>query len=368
MYSQVAVLLGLVCTSLAFPRTYQEQRQIYYQQPLPVPYGAYQLPQQLQQQQQQPSIFQVPASTSFLPNNVPGLRYGTQQIVYVVPGGNQLLFEEGTTGGQGNSPYLESFMNFLNGHLPSRPGAQAPEKPVEKPAEEKPAENSVNASQEQEASPEEVTPPVEVLKPQAESGPAQLQQLPVQQPIQLAPLPPQHAAQLPTPQDHQLLQQQLLQQRYYQPYLLNQPQQLNQALYGRPAIAAPTANYLLNYRAYPLSDKKPGSSAIAFQKLLQKNAEAAAAGSSNNTAEGESGENDSSSSEEIGPSIAQAKPQAVSVAGPGGVAAAAPVGTAIVGPGGMALSAPTATAVAGTKPKPSDKTKSGYLRTNLYPF
>uniref|UniRef100_T1IA70 DUF4774 domain-containing protein n=1 Tax=Rhodnius prolixus TaxID=13249 RepID=T1IA70_RHOPR len=58
-----------------------------------------------------------------------------------------------------------------------------------------------------------------------------------------------------------------------------------------------------------------------------------------------------------GPSIAQAKPQAVSVAGPGGVAAAAPVGTAIVGPGGMALSAPQATAVAGTKTKPGSNEK-----------
>lgn len=41
------------------------------------------------------------------------------------------------------------------------------------------------------------------------------------------------------------------------------------------------------------------------------------------------------------------KPQAIALAGVGGVAAAAPVGTALVGPGGMALSAPTATAVAG---------------------
>lgn len=43
----------------------------------------------------------------------------------------------------------------------------------------------------------------------------------------------------------------------------------------------------------------------------------------------------------------QVKPQAIALAGPGGVAAAAPVGTALVGPGGMALSAPSATAVAG---------------------
>lgn len=47
--------------------------------------------------------------------------------------------------------------------------------------------------------------------------------------------------------------------------------------------------------------------------------------------------------------MAQAKPKAIALAGPGGVAAAAPVGTALVGPGGMALSAPEATAVAGVK-------------------
>ena len=43
----------------------------------------------------------------------------------------------------------------------------------------------------------------------------------------------------------------------------------------------------------------------------------------------------------------QAKPQAIALAGPGGVAAASPTGTALVGPGGMALAAPSATAVAG---------------------
>lgn len=50
-----------------------------------------------------------------------------------------------------------------------------------------------------------------------------------------------------------------------------------------------------------------------------------------------------------GPTVAQAKPKAIALAGPGGVAAASPVGTALVGPGGMALSAPEATAVAGVK-------------------
>ncbi|XP_066999517.2 uncharacterized protein [Anabrus simplex] len=48
-----------------------------------------------------------------------------------------------------------------------------------------------------------------------------------------------------------------------------------------------------------------------------------------------------------GPSVAQVKPQAIALAGPGGVAASAPVGTALVGPGGLAVAAPAATAVAG---------------------
>lgn len=48
-----------------------------------------------------------------------------------------------------------------------------------------------------------------------------------------------------------------------------------------------------------------------------------------------------------GPSVAQVKPQAIALAGPGGVAAAAPIGTALVGPGGLAVAAPSATAVAG---------------------
>lgn len=48
-----------------------------------------------------------------------------------------------------------------------------------------------------------------------------------------------------------------------------------------------------------------------------------------------------------GPSVAQVKPQAIALSGPGGVAAAAPTGTALVGPGGLAVAAPSATAIAG---------------------
>ncbi|CAB0004606.1 unnamed protein product [Nesidiocoris tenuis] len=246
----VVFVVGLVGLSVAYPRTYQEQRQIYYTQPLPVQLGPYQIPQQAQVLQ-----YQLPASTSFLPNNVPGVRYGQQQVVYVVPGGSQVLFEEGSTGGQGNSPYLESFMNFLNGHLPSavRPGQQAPEKPAEKPdkVEEKPIEN---APEEQSASVEEPQKPqqqqVELLNPQQLNGQQSAQQQQLQQyPVlhQQSPLLHQQSA-LPfaplAPQD-----QQLLQQRFY---LLNQQQQQPQQLFGRPSIAGPSANFLLNYRTYPL--------------------------------------------------------------------------------------------------------------------
>lgn len=66
--------------------------------------------------------------------------------------------------------------------------------------------------------------------------------------------------------------------------------------------------------------------------------------------EGEAGNNEDTEDIEAnppGPSVAQVKPQAIALAGPGGVAAAAPIGTALVGPGGLAVAAPSATAVAG---------------------
>ncbi|XP_069701792.1 uncharacterized protein [Periplaneta americana] len=69
--------------------------------------------------------------------------------------------------------------------------------------------------------------------------------------------------------------------------------------------------------------------------------------------EGEEGSEGDEDAEDIeannppGPSVAQVKPQAIALAGPGGVAAAAPIGTALVGPGGLAVAAPSATAVAG---------------------
>jgi hypothetical protein len=65
-----------------------------------------------------------------------------------------------------------------------------------------------------------------------------------------------------------------------------------------------------------------------------------------------------------GPSVAQVKPQAIALAGPGGVAAAAPIGTALVGPGGLAVAAPSATAVAGPSggaPPPPGAHASGAL-------
>lgn len=65
--------------------------------------------------------------------------------------------------------------------------------------------------------------------------------------------------------------------------------------------------------------------------------------------EGEEGADDSEDIEANppGPSVAQVTPQAIALAGPGGVASAAPRGTAVVGPGGLAMAAPSATAVAG---------------------
>ncbi|KAL0266422.1 UNVERIFIED_CONTAM: hypothetical protein PYX00_008958 [Menopon gallinae] len=56
----------------------------------------------------------------------------------------------------------------------------------------------------------------------------------------------------------------------------------------------------------------------------------------------ENGEDD-----EDQPAVAQSKPAAIALAGPGGVAQASPVGTALVGPGGLAVAAPSGTAVAG---------------------
>lgn len=47
------------------------------------------------------------------------------------------------------------------------------------------------------------------------------------------------------------------------------------------------------------------------------------------------------------PSIAQAKPSGIALAGRGGVASSKPLATALVGDGGLALSAPSATAISG---------------------
>lgn len=55
------------------------------------------------------------------------------------------------------------------------------------------------------------------------------------------------------------------------------------------------------------------------------------------------------------PSLAQAQPSAVALAGIGGVAATAPRGTALVGDKGLAVANPHATAVAG--PEKSNKEK-----------
>lgn len=49
------------------------------------------------------------------------------------------------------------------------------------------------------------------------------------------------------------------------------------------------------------------------------------------------------------PSLSQADPAAIAVAGVGGVAEAAPRGTALTGNKGLAVSSPKATAIAGPK-------------------
>uniref|UniRef100_A0A224XRQ4 Putative secreted protein n=1 Tax=Panstrongylus lignarius TaxID=156445 RepID=A0A224XRQ4_9HEMI len=104
MYTQVSIAaLLLVGCSLAYPRTYQEQRQIYYTQPIPVHQRLAAAPQLYLQQQ---PLLQVPAATSLLPNNVNnGVRYGQHQVVYVVPSGSQVYFEEGA--GEGGSAVLK---------------------------------------------------------------------------------------------------------------------------------------------------------------------------------------------------------------------------------------------------------------------
>lgn len=55
------------------------------------------------------------------------------------------------------------------------------------------------------------------------------------------------------------------------------------------------------------------------------------------------------------PSIAQAKPAALAIAGKGGLASAAPVSTAVVGEGGIASAAPEATAVSGAVVEDGEK-------------
>lgn len=52
----------------------------------------------------------------------------------------------------------------------------------------------------------------------------------------------------------------------------------------------------------------------------------------------------------IGGFYLQSKPQAIALAGAGGVAQAAPVATAVVGKEGLAIAAPSATAIAGKLP------------------
>ncbi|XP_046980041.1 skin secretory protein xP2-like [Schistocerca americana] len=132
------------------------------------------------------------------------------------------------------------------------------------------------------------------------------------------------------------------------------PEKLQQR---QPADAAPAVPEAAAPAAADSSDS-------GFQRysqqgaLLSQRLRDIAASSGDSTASDESGSSEekpteSEDAEQVvgadppGPSVAQVKPQALALAGPGGVAAAAPMGTALVGPGGLAVAAPAATAIAG---------------------
>ncbi|KAK9512557.1 hypothetical protein O3M35_000954 [Rhynocoris fuscipes] len=422
MNTQVLVaVLMVIGSSVGYPRTYQEQRQIYYPQPIPVQQRLAAAAPQVYVQQ--PSVLQVPAATQLLPNNVnDGLRYGQQQVLYVVPNGAQVYYEEqGGEGGSSGGGYVDTFLNLLQGasnYFPFVGSGQQPaggggtttaeeakpekeEKPEKLEQPERLEQGSAGAAGEQSnlvAAPEQpLQQQQQLLQQQLQQQQLQQQQLQQPQPQQLQQQQqPQQLQQQQQPQQQQpaiRYQQQLPQKYFLQPQQQSFDKYLalrNQQIYANTpgAVGLPSANLLYYKNPAQLADysKKPGTAAIEFQRFLNKAHENHHHPNTQTTTEKEENETDEQSTtspegeqsqtEELGPSIAQAKPQAVSVAGPGGVAAAAPVGTAIVGPGGMALSAPQATAVAGTKPKPtggSDKLVRTYLPRNsafsaYYPY
>uniref|UniRef100_T1H7Q3 Uncharacterized protein n=1 Tax=Rhodnius prolixus TaxID=13249 RepID=T1H7Q3_RHOPR len=253
MYTQVSIaVLLLVGCSLAYPRTYQEQRQTFYTQPIPVHQRLAAAPQLYYQQQ---PILQVPAATSLLPNNVnSGVRYGQQQVLYVVPSGSQVYYEEGAEGEEsGGSLYnlfngLVSYFPFQSGEKPAEGGGAEGEAKPEK-TEEKPekleqsagSENLIGASE------------------QLQQG-IQAQQVLHPQPLQFQAQKQQH---------QQLLQQQQQQQQQaLEKYLALR----NQFVANTPALGLPSPNLLYYKNVAQLADynTKPGAAAIAFQRHLSK--------------------------------------------------------------------------------------------------
>ncbi|XP_014275227.1 antigen LPMC-61 [Halyomorpha halys] len=320
------LLVSLSLIGLSLGSHLQDSRQFLYQQ---------------QQQQQQPArqylssqYHQLPAATHLLPNNVnDGVRYGQQSLVYVMPQGSQYLYEEGAEQPQQAQPggaYVESFFNLVNNPSGYHQAASDP-----KPVHQQPG---VPAGAEK---PERLQAERPSLPTQAAQQQHYLQQLAAQEQIQY-------------------LQQEA--QRHKFMALSSQPQYFQQQ--QRPAAASPHNLFYYSFpqqqlQQYAQADKTAARphhpAALGFQKLLLRSGQEQNNASSEISGEESQETQTPSTQEEIGPSIAQAKPQAISVAGPGGVAAAAPVGTAVVGPGGMALSAPSATALAGTKPRPGQQ-------------
>nr|ATU83042.1 secreted hypothetical protein [Pristhesancus plagipennis] len=397
MNTQVLIaVLMVVGSSIAYPRTYQEQRQIYYPQPIPVQQrlAAAAAPQVYVQQS---PLLQVPAATSLLPNNVNnGVRYGQQPVLYVVPNGAQVYYEEqGGEGGSTGGGYVDTVLNLLQGASNYFPFGSG-----QKPAEGGGTTTAEEAKPEKEEKPEKLEQSEKLEQATGAAGEQSnlvaAPEQPLQHQLQQQQLQQQAGVRYQQ-QPGVRYQQQIYQQQLPQKYLL-QPQQQsfekylalrNQQIYANTpaAVGLPSANVLYYKNPEQLADysKKPGAAAVEFQRFLNKahenhhhHTQTTTEKEENETEEQSttSPDGEQSQTEELGPSIAQAKPQAVSVAGPGGVAAAAPVGTAIVGPGGMALSAPQATAVAGTKPKPSggsDKLVRTYLPRNsafsaYYPY
>ncbi|KAL1138695.1 hypothetical protein AAG570_008757 [Ranatra chinensis] len=317
------VLLGAVLAAVdSYPQTFQYQRQLYYNPPLPALHqGILPAPSPAVQRQ-----FVAQRPVEFTPR-------GNEPFVYVYT-------REGETAGSGGQVFVvrprddkeeESsggsiFTNpfaVIQGYFPWTSGTG--NKPEEKPTEAESVEITENQPE---------TKPERVVEPAAS----------------------QIASGVPTLADNQ--------RRFFmagpeQAQFFGAPSQFHfRGLQDqRGALNDRAGQAAINFQNYlalaKLKKKSHGegfdnNAAIAVEAAEKNSAETSDEASTEGGAE--SAESSAVSvNQDLGPSIAQAKPHAVSVAGPGGVASAAPVGTAVVGAGGMALSAPSATAVAGAK-------------------